>query len=128
MILSGESITIRPLRSKDKCDYCLVLSDPRVSNTLRVDVPGRDGITLLSKCTEAELGLKFDSTLQRNIDGKHCFFAVILISTGRFIVLVGSYSIDKERIGLSYWISSEHQGRGLGTEILKITAVPLTQG
>jgi len=124
MILSDESITIRRLRIEDKCDYCLVLSDPRVSNTLRGVVPGRDGITLLSKCTQAELGLKFDSTLQRTIDGKHCFFAVIVVSTGRFIGLVGSYPIDRERMGLSYWISSEHQGCGLGTKIFKMYCSP----
>ena len=108
MILYGKSIAIRPLCTEDKHDYCLVLSDPCVSQTLRGEVPGRDGLTILSECSQEELKLKFDQTLQRKIEGKMCFFAVKLTSTGRFIGSVGSYPINKDHLGLSYWLSAEY--------------------
>jgi len=124
MIVFGKTIVIRPLSSEDKHDYCLALSDFRVSGTLRGEIPGRDGLTLFSECSQSELYLKFDQTLHRKIDGKLCIFAVALASTGEFIGSVGSYAIDEELMGLSYWLSADYHGSGLGTETLKTYCSP----
>ena len=120
MHLTDGHIAIRPLQPFDEEVYCAVLSDPQVSGTLRGQAEPRGKLRLLSTFTPRELRDKFRSTLAREISGKPCYFAIERSDGEQFLGSIGSYPIDKERLGLSYWIAADHQGRGIGSRALAL--------
>ncbi len=120
MYLTDGHIAIRPLQSFDEEVYCAVLSDPQVSGTLRGQVRPDGKLKLLSTCTPCELRDKFRYTLALEISGKPCYFAIERCDGEEFLGSIGSYPIDRERLGLSYWIAGQHQGRGIGSRALTL--------
>lgn len=120
MHLTDGHIAIRRLEPFDEEVYCAVLSDPQVSGTLRGQVGPGGRLKLLSTCTPHELRDKFRFTLDREISGKPCYFAIERCDGGAFLGSIGSYPIDGERLGLSYWIAADHQGRGIGSRALRL--------
>ncbi len=120
MYLDDGVIIIRDLREAEAEAYVEILSDARVSGSLRGAVRPGGPQTLLSEYSRTELRLKFSHTRKRTVSGRPCYFAIALSHTGRFIGSVGSYPIDGENIGLSYWIEAGLQGQGMGTRILRL--------
>jgi len=120
MYLTDGQIAIRRLQPFDEEVYCTVLSDPQVSGTLRGQVRPDGKLKLLSACTPQELRDKFRFTLALEISGKPCYFAIERCDAGEFLGSIGSYPIDRERLGLSYWIAGHHQGRGIGSRALRL--------
>lgn len=120
MHLDDGIIIIRDLHDSDADAYVDILSDPRVSGTLRGEIYPGGPQRLLSDCSRPELRLKFRHTREKSISGKPCYFAVTQSHTGRFIGSAGSYQIDEENIGLSYWIEAGLQGQGVGSRILAL--------
>jgi len=120
MFLNEDALGIRALNCSDKKAYCLVLSDHKVSGSLRGEIRMGQGSVLLSTCSSDELKQKFDLTLHRTIDLKPCVFSIYLGAKNNFIGSIGSYEIDKVRVGLTYWLAASFQGRGFGTRVLKL--------
>lgn len=120
MRLTDGHIAIRQLRPSDEPAYCEVLSDPEVSGTLRGQVGPQGKLKLLSTCTPQEFSDKFRYTLGLEISGRPCYFAIEECGSARFVGSIGSYPIDDERLGLSYWIDARHHGRGIGSRALKL--------
>lgn len=124
MNLQNDKLRIRDLCAEDEAAYCAILSDPRVSGSLRGSVRPGGTPRLLSGLTKEELSEKFQNARVLQIAGKSCCFAVEEIRSGRFIGLIGSYDIDRERLGLTYWIAAGYQGRGIGTVLLELYCRP----
>lgn len=122
--LENELVRIRSLRAEDKDTYCEILADPRVSSTLRGSVTPGGPLTLLRDLTAAQRAEKFKNTLWVRIDGKPCHFAAEDPQSGEFIGSIGSYDIDRNRLGLSYWIASSFHGRGFGSALLGLYCRP----
>ncbi len=120
MHLDDGTIIIRDLEETDRDAYVDILSDPRVSGSLRGTVRPGGPQVLLSDCSRSELHLKFGHTRVKTISGKPCHFAVALGSTGGFIGSAGSYPIEGQSIGLSYWIEAGLHGQGIGSRILRL--------
>ena len=124
MNLSNGVIRIRDLQAEDEAAFCGILADPRVSGTLRGTVRPGGPLRLLTGLMPAERVEKFRHTRSARIEGKSCSFAVEAIGLDGFIGSIGSYDIDHERLGLSYWIAADYQGRGIGTNLLGLYCRP----
>lgn len=124
MDLANEVIRVRTLRDGDEAAYCAALADPRVSATLRGVLRPGGPLRLLSGLTAAERIEKFRHSRKLRIADRPCCFAVEDLRSRRFIGSIGSYDIDRERLGLSYWLAAERQGRGLGTALLALYCGP----
>ena len=122
--LTDGHVAIRNLHPWDEDDYVAVLSDPLVSGTLRGALRPGGPVRLLSTCSKAELHAKFAHTRARRVSGKPCFFAIEHVETARFVGSIGSYPIDRSRLGLSYWLASRLHGSGLGSSLLMLYCRP----
>ena len=123
-LIRTDRLNIRPLHHDDRSGFCTILSDPLVSSTLRTRLPGSNRLQLIAALGKAKLITLFERNLSERINGVQSRFAVTLKDNGRFIGSIGSYSIDGQRIGLSYWISSACHGEGLGSEALRGYCLP----
>lgn len=119
MLARNDTLTIRLLTLGDQTAFCEILSDRRVSGSLRGRLGGSDRLRLFSEFSATERIEKFRTNHSAKIVGKPCYFALTTPS-GPFIGSIGSYAIDRECIGLSYWLAASHQGRGIGTEALRL--------
>ncbi|WP_282610515.1 GNAT family N-acetyltransferase [Pelagibius sp. Alg239-R121] len=124
MHLIGETVCIRDLRAKDESAFCDILADHRVSGTLRGSVRLGGPLRLLCELSPSERVEKFHNSRRLCIDGQSSAFAVEDCTSGAFIGSIGSYDIDRKRLGLSYWIASSFHGRGIGTALLKLYGRP----
>lgn len=122
--LENELVRIRSLRAEDEDTYCEILADLRVSSTLRGSITPDGPLKLLCDLTAAERVEKFRNTLRIRIDGKLCHFAAEDRQSGQLIGSIGSYDIDRNRLGLSYWIASPFHGRGFGSALLGLYCRP----
>lgn len=127
MHLFDGQIVIRKIRSSDKQRYCQILSDARVSGTLRGKISPDGETKLLSDCTVDELQQKFELAVKRSVDGKPSTYVVDLYKTNDLIGSIGSYEIDSERIGLTYWLAASFHGKGIGPGMLKLYCDPALQ-
>lgn len=127
MHLTDGHIVIRNIRSTDKQRYCEILSDARVSGTLRGKINPDGEMKLLSDCTADELQQKFELAVKRSVDGKPSIYVVDLYKTMELIGSIGSYEIDSDRIGLTYWLAASFQGKGIGPKMLKLYCDPALQ-
>ena len=109
MEIATTDLNLRPLQFTDETDYCSTLADPRVSSTLRLPVSPQDSIGLEAM---------FEQRLREHISGVPSRLAITLKENGRFLGSIGSYPIDRIRVGLSFWLCGEYQGRGFGKEAL----------
>ncbi len=66
----------------------------------------------------------FEDRRQIRIAGSLARLAIIFRKSDCFIGAIGSYAIDEQRIGLTYWISGDYQRRGLGSEALRAYCLP----
>ncbi len=124
MNLKNDRVRVRDLALEDEETYCAILADPRVSGSLRGSVRPGGPLRLLSGLTAAERSEKFHHTLALRVAGKPGCFAVEDLRREDFIGVVGSYDIDRERLGLTYWIAAAQQGRGIGTALLELYCRP----
>ncbi|SNZ21523.1 GNAT family N-acetyltransferase [Cohaesibacter gelatinilyticus] len=120
MRMSDGCIFVQPLSIDDKIDYCHLLSDPRVSGSLKGEIRPGSGVRLLSDCSIEELYEKFEYSLENQIEQTPCVFGVGLLDADKLIGSIGSYEIDADRIGLSYWLGAPFQGQGYGTKLLNL--------
>ena len=127
MYLSDGHIVIRKIRSSDKQRYCQILSDARVSGTLRGKISPDGETKLLSDCTVDELHQKFELAVKRSVDGKPSIYTVDFKKTSELIGSIGSYEIDSDRIGLTYWLAASFHGKGIGSKMLKLYCDPALQ-
>ena len=119
MRLTSPNLEIRPLAPGDVSAFCRLLSDPSVGGRL-VGAFGPNGaIRFVSTLDAAEKSAMFRERQAETIAGAPSRYAIGLRGGGDLIGSIGSYAIDEERIGLSYWIAAEHQGKGFGTEALR---------
>ena len=127
MHLVTQRLTIRPLRPADEADFCAELSDPALATRL-VASAGADGqMRLICDLDRAEMARMFAARLAERIAGAVSRYAITRRDSERLVGSTGSYAIDDETVGLSYWVASHQQGQGYGTEALRAYCHPALQ-
>jgi RimJ/RimL family protein N-acetyltransferase len=122
--LETERLVIRPLAPGDEASYCRLASEGPVAARM-VGAFGPNGeLRFVDTLTAAEKSAMFREHLAERIDGAVSRYAILLRDDGELIGAIGSYRIDAERIGLSYWIAVGCHGKGYGTEALRAYCHP----
>lgn len=124
MRLTSARLDIRPLQSGDEQGYCRILADPAVSGRLASSVDPAGNIRFIAELDPSELVALFHNRAKETIDGKASRYAIVLRAGEWLIGSIGSYAIDDDSIGLSYWIAADWQGKGLGTEVARVYCLP----
>jgi len=112
-------LVIRPFEAGDEASHCRLVSEGSVAARM-VGAFGPNGeLRFIDTLTAAEKSVMFRERLAERIDGAVSRYAILLRDGEELVGSIGSYEIDPERIGLSYWVAAACHGRGYGTEALR---------
>ena len=109
-VLSGERVTIRPLRPGDAPALDRILRDRRVTRTL----PPR---------VRRESGREFvDRVLEEQRAGKGFAFAILPIGSSEVVgqVRLIDWSESERRAEVGFWLRRSSWGQGFGTDALRL--------
>jgi len=122
--IDSRRLTIRPLAPGDEAGYCRLVSEPAVAARI-VGAFGPNGeLRFISTLDADEKSAMFKQRQVEMIGSVPSRYAIVLRGGDEFIGSIGSYAIDEDRIGLSYWLGTAHHGKGFGTEALRAYCAP----
>jgi aminoglycoside 6'-N-acetyltransferase len=101
-ILTGERVTLRPLRRADTPALRALLADPTVSPWW---------------------GIYDDARVERDFFDPAWAYTYLIETEGAVVGLIQFHEVpdpDYKQAGIDITIAGEHQGRGLGTEALRV--------